>query len=121
MAHTLKQRVDSVITDRGCDPHYMSDDGTCVYRLSDESQGSGPYISTWSPPDDSYGDEPTLAELEAVSEAECDAANESSKEHIASMRIDAVNDAVIAAVAAATSVDADALRADVVNRLKDNA
>jgi hypothetical protein len=119
MVHTFKQRVDAVITNRGCDPYYMSSDGTCVYRISDESQGSGPYISTWSPPDDSYGDEPTLAELEAVSDADCEAADDSSKEHIASVRIDAVNDAVIAAVAAATSVDADALRADVVNRLKE--
>ena len=117
-SHSYKHRVDAVITGRGCDPFYMAPDGTCVYRLSDDGQGAGAYISTWSPPDGSYGDQPTDAEIAAVSEADGDAAADLDATHVADGRIDEVTDAVLAAVAQATVIDETALRADVVVRLK---
>jgi hypothetical protein len=117
-SHSYKHRVDAVITGRACDPFYIGDDGTPVYRLSDDGQGAGAYISSWSPPDVSYGDQPTDAEIAAVSEVDGEAAADLDATHVADGRIDAVTDAVIAAVAEATVVDADDLRTDVVNRLK---
>jgi hypothetical protein len=118
-AHSYKHRVDAVITGRGCDPFYIAPDGTCVYRLSDDGQGAGAYISTWSPPNASYGDQPTDSEIAAVSEADGDAAADLDATHVADGHIDAVTDAVLEAVAEATDIDATALRTDVVNRLKE--
>jgi hypothetical protein len=118
-AHSYKHRVDAVITGRGCDPFFLDDDGTSVYRLSDDGQGSGAYISTWSPPDASYGDQPTDGEIAEVSDEDGDAAADLDATHVADGRIDEVTDAVLAAVAEATVVDATALRADVVARLKE--
>jgi hypothetical protein len=118
-SHSYKHRVDAVITGRGCDPFYVGDDGTPVYRLSDDGQGDGAYISSWSPPDASYGDQPTDSEIAAVSEVDGDTAADLDATHVADGHIDAVTDAVLEAVAAATDIDATALRTDVVNRLKE--
>ena len=79
MSHSYKNRVDAVILGRDCDPHYVSAAGVQVYGLSDDSQGDGPYISSWTPPDASYGAQPTSAEIAAVSEAAADAAQEADQ------------------------------------------
>ena len=73
---TFKNRLDAVITGRGCDPHHHQPDGTCVYELQDDGMGDDPFITAWTPPDVSYGDEPTTAEINAVSDVDAEAANE---------------------------------------------
>jgi hypothetical protein len=73
---TFKNRLDAVITGRGCDPHYHAADGTCVYELQDDGMGDDPFIAAWTPPDVSYGDEPTTAEINAVSDADAESAND---------------------------------------------
>jgi hypothetical protein len=118
-AHTYNNRVDAVIVGRGCDPFYMAPDGSCVYKLSDDSLGAGPYISTWSPPDASYGDTPTAAEIAAVSDAAAEAEASAAKQLNAQARLDTdvMALAMLDAIASATSIDADDLKADVVARL----
>jgi len=74
---TFKNRLDAVITGRGCDPHHHQPDGTCVYELQDDGMGDDPFIAAWTPPDVSYGDEPTDAEINAVSDIDAESANDS--------------------------------------------
>jgi len=73
---TFKNKLDAVIIGRGCDPHYHAADGTCVYELQDDGMGDDPFIAAWTPPDATYGDEPTTAEINAVSEAAAISAND---------------------------------------------
>ena len=115
-SHTYKHRVDVVIVGRGCDP---APDGACVYRISDDSLGGGPYISDWTPPDATYGDQPTEAEIDAVSDAAADASADAARQVKAQGRLDAdaLAVAMLDAIASATSIDADDLKADVVARL----
>jgi hypothetical protein len=118
-SHTYKNRVDVVIVGRGCDP---APDGAYVYRLSDDGIGAGPYISEWSPPDASYGDQPTEAEIDAVSDAAAEAEASAAKQLKAQARLDTdvMALAMLDAIASATSIDADDLKEDVVTRLKES-
>ena len=118
-SHTYKNRVDVVIVGRGCDP---APDGVYVYRISDESLGDGPYLSQWTPPDASYGDQPTEAEISAVSDAAADASADADKQVKAQARLDTdvMALAMLDAIASATSIDADALKEDVVTRLQES-
>jgi hypothetical protein len=115
-SHSFKDRVDVVIVGRGCDP---APDGVCVYRISDASLGDGPYLSKWTPPDASYGDQPTDAEISAVSDAAADASASADKQVKAQARLDTdvMALAMLDAIASATSIDADDLKADVVTRM----
>ena len=118
-SHTYKHRVDVVIVGRGCDP---APDGVYVYRISDASLGDGPYLSQWTPPDASYGDQPTEAEIAAVSDAAADSSADADKQVKAQGRLDAdaLAVAMLDAIASATSIDADDLKADVVARLQES-
>lgn len=69
---SLKNQVDAVILGRGCDPNHHQADGTCVYSLI--ATPTSTQISAWTPPDPSYGDQPTDAELDQVTEADAAAA-----------------------------------------------
>jgi hypothetical protein len=118
-SHTYKNRVDVVIVGRGCDP---APDGSRVYKLSDDNLGGGPYISEWSPPDASYGDQPTEVEIAAVSDAAADASADADKQVKAQARLDTdvMALAMLDAIASATSIDADDLKEDVVTRLQES-
>lgn len=117
-ATNLQNRLDYIIKDRGCDPFYHAPgDDQCVYDLID--RGSGPEILAWTPPDDSYGEVPTSAELAAVTDAQCAEAEEDFQASLASGNLTEKDRAMLEAVAAATSVDADDLIADVIQRLAD--
>ena len=116
-SHTYKNRVDAVIVGRGCDP---APDGSRVYKLSDDNLGGGPYISEWSLPDASYGDQPTEVEIAAVSDAAANSSADADKQVKAQARLDAdaLAVAMLDAIASATSIDAKALKADVVVRIQ---
>ena len=120
-SHTFNNRVDAVIAGRGCDPFYIAPDGSRVYKLSNDSLGDGPYISQWSPPDASYGDQPTEAEIAAVSDAAAEAEAEAAKQLKAQTRMynDTMAIAMLDAIASATGVDADDLKSDVITRMVD--
>ena len=89
MAHTLKHSVDAVILSRGADPFVPG-----IYVLVDS--GDGGSIVAWTPPDAGYGDQPTAAELDAVTDAQADAASDLELSHIAHTRL--TNDPVCAAI-----------------------
>jgi hypothetical protein len=118
-SHNYTDKIDALIVNRGCDPRPA---GAYVYRLSDEGIGAGPYISEWSPPDASYGDQPTEAEIDAVSDAAAEAEASSARHEKAQSRLDAdaLAVAMLDAIASATSIDADALKEDVVTRLQES-
>jgi hypothetical protein len=116
-ATNLQNRLDYIIKDRGCNPYHHEPDGTCVYDLVDH--GNGPEIDAWTPPDPSYGDQPTEQELASVTDTQCQEAEEDFQQHLAQENITPKDHAMLQAVAAATSVDADDLIADVIQRLAD--
>ena len=116
-ATNLQNRLDYIIKDRGCDPYHHQPDGTCVYDLI--NRGNGPEVKEWTPPDDSYGDEPTEQELASVTDAQCEEAEADLQAHLVESNLTAKDHAMLQAVAAATSVDADDLIADVIQRLAD--
>ena len=112
-----KNAIDHIIEARGCDPYHHQSDGKCVYEL--QNNGDGPFIRDWTPPDPSYGDQPTEAEIAAVSEADCAAAQQAYRVAHARAGLTKKDYALVAAVAAATSVDPDDLLADYIQRLAD--
>jgi hypothetical protein len=95
MAHTFKHSVDAVILSRGADPFVPG-----VYVLVDS--GDGGTIAAWTPPDASYGDQPTQVELDAVTEEQAEAASDQELSHIAETRLSA--DAVDAAIVEVLSI-----------------
>jgi hypothetical protein len=112
-----KNAIDHIIDARGCDPYLHQSDGTCVYEL--QNNGDGPFIRDWTPPDASYGDQPTEAEIAAVSAADCATAQQAYRVAHATLAMTKKDYALVQAVAAATSVDADDLLADYIQRLAD--
>ena len=111
-----KNAIDHIIDSRGCDPYYHVGD-QCVYEL--QNNGDGPFIRDWTPPDASYGDQPSEAEISAVSEADCNAAQQAYRVAHASASVTKAQLKLIEAVAAATSVNSDDLLADYIQRLAD--
>tara|TARA_R100000306_G_C4334614_1_gene122060 strand:- start:20 stop:388 length:369 start_codon:yes stop_codon:yes gene_type:complete len=119
-ATNLQNRLDYIIKDRGCDPFYHAPgDDQCVYDLID--RGSGTEILEWTPPDDQpqYGLQPTEQEIEAVTDAQCEEAEQDLQAYMGENNLTTKDHAMLQAVAAATSVDADDLIADVIQRLAD--
>jgi hypothetical protein len=116
---SLLDKIDAVIIARGCDPHYHHPDGRCVVGLQDDADGGGPFIAHWSPPDPSYGDAPTAAEIAAVSHAAADAAATLRRQVAAQQRLDSDPTliAILDAVADVANLDSDALKAATVERL----
>lgn len=104
-SHSYKHKVDAVIVGRGCDPHYVSASGVAVYRLSDDGAGAGPYISAWTPPDASYGDQPTDADIAGVSDEAADDAFASDQTAIAQSML--TEDVVAASIVEVLSAVAD--------------
>jgi hypothetical protein len=112
-----KNAIDHIIASRGCNPYQHQADGTCVYDL--QNNGDGPFIRAWTPPDVSYGDQPSEAEIAAVSEADCATAQQAYRVAHATAGVTDHHLALIQAIAAATSVDPDDLLADYIQRLAD--
>jgi len=116
---SYKNCIDHIIDARGCDPHYHDPhDDSCVYELEQGIDGQ-PFIRDWTPPDASYGDQPTEAEIAAVSEADQTTAQEAYRIYHATTGLTDKDYAMVQAVAAATSVDPDDLLADYIQRLAD--
>jgi hypothetical protein len=117
MAHTYKHAVDAVITSRGADPFWVDLTVSPVpsgpYTLSND--GDGDYISGWHPPDASYGDEPTVEELAAVSDVDAQAAEDAERESRASTLVEAnlMVQALVSAFAPHLDLTEDTLLADV--------
>jgi hypothetical protein len=99
-SHSYKHKVDAVIVGRGCDPHYVSASGVAVYRA-----GAGPDISAWTPPDASYGDQPTDADIAGVSDEAADDAFASDQTAIAQSML--TEDVVAASIVEVLSAVAD--------------
>ena len=72
--------------------------------------GDGTYIDEWTPPDVSYGDKPTQAELDAVTEAQGEAAREADKVAMASEMLsrDHVSAAIVEVLSSVASEDVEA-------------
>jgi hypothetical protein len=113
MRHTFQHRLDAVLVSRGVDPHVPD-----VYRLQDDSDGNGPFIASWTPPDSSYGEQPTAAELAAVTEAQGDASKDAHLEAIFERMLASqpLLDCAIEAMSSATGED---IRAQVMTAMKE--
>ena len=98
MSHTFKHSVDAVILSRGADPFVPN-----IYVLVDS--GDGGAIASWTPPDASYGNQPTQEELDAVTDEQAEAASDQELSHIAETRLS--TDAVSAAIVEVLSDVAD--------------
>ena len=118
-ATNLQNRLDYIIKDRGCDPYHHQAAGTCVYDLID--RGNGPEVKEWTPPDASYGQQPTQQQLASVTEAQCEEAELDLQAHLVESNLTTKDHAMLQAVAEATSIDADDLIADVIARLANKA
>ena len=124
MLHTLKHRIDAVIVSRGADPGWTGivvdmDKVSGPYTVSSDAEGD--YISSWHPPDASYGDEPTETELNAVSVSDANNAQQLERHAIAERAISETGPmaALIEATADATSTDRTVFRNAVIARFED--
>ena len=121
MTHSFNCIVDAVIISRGADPTWTDSSAAPSGPYTITNDGSGDHISSWHPPDSTYGTEPTQAELDAITEAEAESARTVMRVNISKQILESssIHMAMLDAIASATGVSAVALKDDVVARMAD--